>query len=354
MSASRQWWGPALGDDGRGVQSMLDEFIDAHRSNLTDDADAVAKLVGEIAALGIWTLGTAEKAGGGGADRTLTTVAFERLGRAWPALGWAAVQAHTGVDVLAHDDRFADLVAALHAGTAAVAVADVQSLHVSLQRDGGTITGKVDRIDAAAAEPHLMVLFGDGAAALIEPAALTPNPLRRTGLGGAMTRSLEVDANAQTAHLLTDVDVDAARVRLRLGAAAVAAGIAGAAADAAAAYAGNRRQFGGTLTALPTVRQSLMEQTSLAVLILGAVLGAGEDPVQAASVALHALDGAIDVAAGALQSHGGYGYLVEYDAERRLRDAVSLRAAADVRGQATATARTLVGTVPARSTVKDA
>ncbi|AWT51593.1 acyl-CoA dehydrogenase family protein [Mycolicibacterium smegmatis] len=351
MSSSRQWWGPALDDDARGLRDMLDEFVDAHELALTDDAAAVAALVGELAGLGIWTLGTAETCGGGGADRTLTTVAFERLGRAWPALGWAAVQAHTAVDVLAGDDRFADLVAALHTGDAAVAVVDAQSLHVRLQRDGAAITGTVDRVDVAAEEPHLLVLFDDGTAALIEPPMVAQNPLRRTGFGGALTRSLDVDAPA--AHVVGGVDVDAAQVRLRLGAAAVAAGIAGAAADAAVAYASDRRQFGDTLTAIPTVRKSLMEQTSRAVLILGAVLGGAEDPIQAASVALHALDGAIDVAAGALQSHGGYGYLVEYDAERRLRDAVSLRAAADIRGQAITTARTLAGVAPAGTSAKD-
>ncbi|AKS32127.1 acyl-CoA dehydrogenase family protein [Mycolicibacterium goodii] len=351
MSASPHWWGSALDDDGRGLQNMLDEFIDAHELAIADDPDAVAAFVGELAALGIWTLGTAETAGGGGADRTLTAVAFERLGRAWPALGWAAVQAHTAVDVLAGDGRFADLVEAVHAGAAAVAVADAQSLHVRVQRDGAAITGTVDRVDAAAPEPHLLVLFGDGTAALVEPAALTPHPLRRTGFGGAMTRCVDVDAPA--AHVLTGVDVDAARVRLRLGAAAIAAGIAGAAADAAVAYASDRRQFGDTLTAIPTVRKSLMEQTSRAALIMSAVVGAAEDPIQAAAVALHALDGAIDVAAAALQSHGGYGYLVEYDAERRLRDAVSLRAATDIRGQASTTARTLVGVAPAGINAKD-
>ncbi|SUA33762.1 acyl-CoA dehydrogenase [Mycolicibacterium smegmatis] len=214
MSASPQWWGPALDDDGRSLRDVLDEFIDAHEPTLTDDVTAVTALVRELAGLGIWTLGTAETAGGGGADRTLTTVAFERLGRAWPALGWAAVQAHTAIDVLAGDDRFADLVTALHVGNAAVAVADAQSLHVRLQRDGAAITGTVDRVDAAAEEPHLLVLFDGGTAALIEPAALTRDPVHRTGLGGALTRSLDIDARA--AHVVDGVDVDAARVRLSL------------------------------------------------------------------------------------------------------------------------------------------
>lgn len=349
MSASARWWGPAVDDDGRGLQTMLDEFIAAHEPVLDDESAAVATLVGELAELGVWTLGTAESAGGGGADRTLTTVAFERLGRSWPALGWAAVQAHTAVDVLAADARFSGLVADLHAGTSAVAVVDAGSPHVRLEFSGDAVSGTVDRVDAAAESPYLLVLLDAATAALIEPVALTPMALRRTGLSGALTRSLEVDANGTHVHRLSAVDVDAARVRLRLGAAAVAAGIAGAAADEAVAYSADRRQFGDTLTAIPTVRQSLMEQTARAVLILGAVLGSGDDPVQAASVAAHALDGAIDVAAGALQSHGGYGYLAEYSAERHLRDAVSLRAAVAIKGQVTEAARTLAGAASAHA-----
>jgi alkylation response protein AidB-like acyl-CoA dehydrogenase len=347
------WHGPALDSDQRDLMAMLDDFTADHDVVLTDDPDVVARVTAELVELGVWTLGTAEEHGGGGADRATTAIALERLGRSWPALGWASAQAHAAVDVLACDERFAGLVARVQSGTAAVAVVDAGSAHVRLAWTGAGLSGSVDRVDAAAEAPYLLVLADEDSALLIDPAALTPRPLRRTGLGGAFTRSVRVEASAAAVAELTGVDVAAARVRLRLGAAAVAAGIAAAAADAAAAYSAGRRQFGDALIAIPTVRQSLLTQASRSAVALAAAMAVADDPVRSLAAAREACDGAIEVAAAALQSHGGYGYLVEYAAERHLRDAVSLRAAADVQGAAVTTARTLVGLGPATSLRKD-
>jgi alkylation response protein AidB-like acyl-CoA dehydrogenase len=340
------WRGPALDADQRDLARMLDALAADRAVVLTDDARVVGGLVVELAELGVWTLGTAEAHGGGGADRATTAVALERLGRSWPALGWAAVQAHAAVDVLGGDDRFMDLIAAVHRGATAVAVVDAASAHVHLSRVGEVVTGSVDRVDVAAEAPHLLVLTGEDTALLVAPDALTPNPLRRIGLGGAFTRSLEVEAGAGAVVEVTGVDVAAVRRRLRFCTAAVAAGIAGAATDAATTYAADRHQFGGPLTALPTVRQSLLGQATRTAAALALAVAATDDDVQSAAAAREACDGAIDVAAAALQSHGGYGYLTEYPAERYLRDAVSLRAAADIQGTAVAAAGALVGLGP--------
>lgn len=349
MTSPSGWWGSALDGDQSDLQAMLDDFVAAHEPKLEDDPEVVAWLVAELASLGIWTLGTAEFSGGGGAGRGLTLVALERLGRAWPALGWAAVQAHAAVDLLTGDDRFTDLVSRVHAGTSAVAVVDAGSDHVHISHNGKMISGTVDRIDAAAENPYLLVLTGDDTATLVTPAALDTGALRRIGFDGALTRSLQIEATGGQFDELTGVDVVAARVRLRLGGAALAAGIAGAAADAAANYAAGRHQFGDTLTAIPAVRQSLLHQATGAVVTLAGVTTA-TDTVQSLAALREACDGAIEVATTALQSHGGYGYLAEYDAERRLRDAVSLRAAIDVKGAATVTARTFVSRTPSVET----
>ncbi|BCJ68003.1 acyl-CoA dehydrogenase family protein [Polymorphospora rubra] len=185
---------------------------------------------------------------------------------------------------------------------------------------------------------------------LVEREAMTTRPLDRTGLGGALTRSVRFAeaAPAATVRRLRDVDVAAARARLRRGAAAVAAGIAGAAADAAAAYAAERHQFGGPLTNLPTVRQSLLDQATRTAVALTTALGTDDGSVQTLAAMRHACDAAIEVAAAALQSHGGYGYLTEYPAERYLRDAVSLRAATDTHAAAAPAFRALVGPGPRR------
>src|SRR5688572_22021419 len=127
---------------------MLDALAADRDVVLSDDPEAVGAIVTDLAALGIWTLGTDVEHVGGGADRVTTAVALERLGRTWPALGWAATQAHTAVDVLSGDDRFSGLVAAVHAGSAPVAVVDATSRHVRLAWSLEALTGSVDRIDA--------------------------------------------------------------------------------------------------------------------------------------------------------------------------------------------------------------
>ncbi|WP_055478976.1 acyl-CoA dehydrogenase family protein [Sphaerimonospora mesophila] len=344
------WLGPALDEEQRDLAAMLDVFALDRDVVLSDDADIVSGLATELAGLGIWTIGTDERYGGGGADRVTTAVAMERLGRAWPALGWAATQAHAAVDVLGGDDRFSDLVAAVHTAAAAIAVVDTASRQVRLVGSGEALNGSVDRIDPAAEAPYLLLLRDDDTAVLVGPEAMTTRPLDRMGLDGALTRSVRFaeTVSPDTVHRLNDVDVAAARTRLRRGAAAVAAGIAGAAADAAAAYAAGRHQFGGPLTALPTVRQSLLDQATRTAVALAAALAVDEDSVQTSAAMRHACDAAIEVAAAALQSHGGYGYLTEYPAERYLRDAVSLRAATDTQAAAALTARTLVGSGPPR------
>ncbi|WP_456575852.1 acyl-CoA dehydrogenase family protein [Blastococcus sp. SYSU D00820] len=344
------WLGPVLDDDQRDVVAVLTALTTGRDVVLTDDPAQVAELRGGLAELGLWTLGTAEALGGGGAPWPVTAVVLEGLGRSWPALGLAAAHAHAAVEALAPSGADPDLVAALHEGRAAVAVVEPDGTAVHLSRDAQTVTGSVDRVDAAAEEVHLLVLTGGDSALLLRPAALTRGAvLRRTGLAGALTAPLRVLGRlGETAQELTGVPVPAVRARLRLAAAAVAVGIAGAAADASREYARARRQFGGPLTDLASVRAALLAQASRTSVVLGALLAADPGSSLGATALLReACDAAVDVAAGALQSHGGYGYLAEYPVERLLRDAVSLRAAVDAMGTAAPQGRALVGAVPA-------
>ena len=345
------WRGPDLDDDERTLCSMLDSFALGRKDGLRDEPNIVGDVVGELGSLGVWTLGTAETVGGGGASRLMAAVAFERLGRFWPALGWASVQAHAAVDVLGGDERFRALVDELHSGDAAVAVVDAGSPRVHLTWERGALVGSVDRVDAAVVAPHLLLLSGETEALFVPASCMTVTPLDRTGLDGALTRTLDVVAPKESVQAVVGHGAAAARARLLLGIAAVAAGIAGGAADDALVYAENRYQFGDTLTAIPTVRHGLVDQAAQAVAALHLACSATADPVQAAAAARTACDVAVDVAAAALQSHGGYGYLTEYPAERRLRDAVSLRAAGDTWTAGTDSGRALVGL--ARATTLD-
>ncbi len=338
------WLGPELDRDQRDMAAVLEALALDRALTLTDDAEVVARLVCELADLGIWTLGVAQDARGGGADQATTCVALHQLGRYWPALGWASAQAHAAADVLGSDSRYEELVSDLHAGKAAVAVIDAESPRVRLAGSDNGLTGVVHRVDVASLTPHLLLLAAD-TATLVRAEAITSLPVRRTGLDGALTRALEIDTGARGPEVeeIQRNDISGVRIRLWLGAAAVATGIAAAAHDAALQYTAQRHQFGGPLTALPTIRQALLAQAArTATALTSTVAGAGR-PETALAALEAACEAAVDVAASAVQCHGGYGYLAEYPAERHLRDAVSLRAAVDVTTTAVQASRALVG-----------
>lgn len=348
------WRGPTLDEDQRDLVAMLTAL--AHdRAVVLDDAspDVVSSLIRELAELGIWTLGCAEELGGGGADRATTLTAFACLGRYWPALGWAAAQAHAAVAVLGDDDRTADLVAKLHAGEAAVAVVARGGDHVRLSWRDSRLVGSISRVDAATASPHVLVLAGDEAL-LLAADDLTTESVARTGLGGSFTRSIAVDVDRSNVTVVSLPEAGAVQHTMLRQAAAVAAGIAAAAADGALEYATDRRQFGDALIGIPTVRQSLLEQAAAVSVTLSAVIGAADDAISTNAVVRRACDEAVTVAASALQSHGGYGYLVEYAAERHLRDAISLRAACDAHGASLSAALILVGRPPSDDLIQEA
>jgi len=129
----------------------------------------------------------------------------------------------------------------------------------------------------------------------------------------------------------------------RVGIAAQSVGLAQAALDEAAAYAGDREQFGGPITEFQSIRHKLAEmwtdvraarlltwdaaeRLEAAGANAGAQSGAGPrvnaSPRAAASMAKAvASETALDVANEAVQIHGGYGYTTDFPVERFYRDA---------------------------------
>jgi alkylation response protein AidB-like acyl-CoA dehydrogenase len=338
------WRGPRLDEEQQDVLSLLNDLLDGQQPLDDQRTEDIDQAKAQLVELGLWSLGVDEELGGSGAQRESMLLVLERLGRLWPALGWASVQAQAALTAIGADDRFADLASAINEGTAGVAVVDNLGEHVQLTASGEGLQGTIARVDTASGIPAVVVLGPSSTAYVLQPEDLTAEPVERTGLGGARTLALSVNA-----ELVQTIEVDAQAVRglLRLGAAAVAAGIAGAAADAALQYASSRDQFGGPLTAIPAVRQSLQAQASGASTAIGAAFSADPaDSGQTAAALAMACETAIGVAAQALQSHGGYGYLTEYPAERFVRDAVSLRAAADPMGAVMAASRDIAGNPP--------
>src|SRR5699024_8292857 len=114
----------------------------------------------------------------------------------------------------------------------------------------------------------------------------------------------------------------------RISIGALSVGIAQDALDKALAYAQERQQFGKTLSSFQAVQFQLadmameVELARIAVLKAAWLKDQGKPFTKEAAIAkLYASETAVRNAERAVQIHGGYGYMREYEVERLMRDA---------------------------------
>ena len=341
-----RWAGPPLDADQAAVVDVVDGFACGPLRQLRDRND-VAGARRALAALDLWAVAAPSVAGGAGASPGSALVVLERLARVWPVIAVASAHAQAAAMILAGEPRWLVEVQAICGGAPAVVVdGEGDGVDVTLERDdhGYRIAGAAARIDVGPGDPLLVVLASlDGASdpmAVIVPAERRGagdaavrfgDAIARTGLDGAHSRPVDFGS----AFFLTGdhvveggAGVTAARSFLRFALAAVAAGVAGAAADAAERHVHERHQFGAPLVTIPTIRSAVTDAHGSVRRALNDILSGSRDPVEAGRVLRSAAREATTVTAGAVQLHGGYGYLSEYEVERLFRDAVSLRAVA--------------------------
>jgi alkylation response protein AidB-like acyl-CoA dehydrogenase len=177
-----------------------------------------------------------------------------------------------------------------------------------------------------------------GLSAFIVPAG-TPGfivgaPEKKMGIKASDTCPITFDNCAIPQENLLGQRGDGLKIALsnleggRIGIAAQALGIARAAFDKARQYAGERVQFGKPLLEHQAIAQKLADmvtQINAARLLVhhaARLRGAGLPCLSQASQAkLFASEMAERVCSEAIQIHGGYGYLSDYDVERHYRDA---------------------------------
>jgi len=100
--------------------------------------------------------------------------------------------------------------------------------------------------------------------------------------------------------------------------------------ETSVAYAKERQQFGQPIGQFPAISNKIAEmdirlETSRLVLYKAAWLKSqGRHPLREASIAkAYVADACIQSCLDAIQIHGGYGYMTDYQIERELRDAIS-------------------------------
>ncbi|OPY66981.1 MAG: Acyl-CoA dehydrogenase [Syntrophorhabdus sp. PtaU1.Bin050] len=115
---------------------------------------------------------------------------------------------------------------------------------------------------------------------------------------------------------------------IRVEVAAQALGIAQGSFDRALAYVKQRRQFGRKLEDFQATRHKLAELVTkietARLMVYRAAWGIDQediDPKVTSMAKMYATRVALEVADEAIQMHGGYGYMLEYDVERFYRDA---------------------------------
>ncbi len=114
----------------------------------------------------------------------------------------------------------------------------------------------------------------------------------------------------------------------RIGIAAQALGIAEGALERTIAYTKERVQFGRSIAAQQNTQFQLANMATRAeaaqLLVYRAAMAKATQKVysvEAAMAKLYAAEAAMDITTKAVQLHGGYGYIREYDVERMMRDA---------------------------------
>jgi alkylation response protein AidB-like acyl-CoA dehydrogenase len=316
--------------------------------------EAAYRLLGKS---GLLSLPFAEEYGGGAQPYQVYLQALEEIATAWPSVGvGVSVHGLTATVVAANgsDDLCAEWLPRMIGGdwlgayclSEPQAGSDVSGIKTRAVRHGDAyvVTGTKQWISNGSCADYY-ILFArtsddvkHGLSAFLVPADTEGlsfgAPEKKMGLACDVTTQVIFDeARIPAAQLIGEegVGMQIALSALdagRLGIAAVATGIAQAALAHAAAYAGERRQFGRTIGEQQGLQFLLadmaadVERARATYLHAARLKDAGKPFARQASIAkLTATDAAMRVTTDAVQVLGGNGYTREYPVERLFRDA---------------------------------
>lgn len=272
----------------------------------------------EMAALGWFTVGLAERHGGLGMTAAEEALIFREFGR--NLLGPRPLATVLGMRVAA-DAGAADLCGRIADGSLNVALAN----QVSASTIGGSVSGTFQIFNGAGAD--LLLMIGEaGEAALVERARLTLVEMRRSSVDGLVLEQALVEAVPAAVRVAAGSDL---YVRLSLLAAAMLSGACEATRDLATDYAKLRVQFGRPIGSFQAIKHKCSDMALRAdaavnlVNFAAVALVAGQDDAPYLSTAAKLLTAryALMNAKETIQVHGGIGFTVECNAHHFLKRA---------------------------------
>jgi alkylation response protein AidB-like acyl-CoA dehydrogenase len=350
------------------LRDTIREFMTSEVAPVVDEHERArrfpADIVARIAEMGWLGINVPERWGGAGMDTLAYAIAVEEIGRVWGSLG-LIVAAHTSLGcgpllVAGNDeqrDRFLPPMAAGHVLgayglTEPGAGSDAGGTRTTARREAGAdgptyvINGQKRFITNAGQAGTYIITARTGAgadgtgsiSAFIVPAETPGFSVGRLeekmGLHASATGELSFDdVRVPAANLLGEEGagfraflkvLDGGRISI----AALALGLSQAAFDAAVPYARSREQFGRPIGTFQGVAFMIADMATEIEAARALVYRAawlkdnGRDySLAAAQAKLFASEVSSRVTNAAIQVHGGYGYVEDYQVERFLRDA---------------------------------
>jgi butyryl-CoA dehydrogenase len=352
-----------LTDEQAMIQAMAREFADEHVRPIAAEIDREARFphetVKRMGELGLMGIAVPERWGGAGADVVAYVVALEEIAKVCASHGvimsvnnslYGDPIARFGTDE--QRARFLRPVASGHAiGCFALtepqAGSDASNQATTARRDGGhyVITGRKLFITNGR-EASFALVFAQtdraqahrGISAFVVEKATPGFSVSKTedklGIRASDTAELVFEeVRVPAANRIGD-EGQGFRIALtaidggRIGIAAQAVGIAAGAYERAVAYARERKAFGVAIGQHQMVQWMLADMATaiaggrLLCLHAAALKDRGEPFTrQAAMAKLFCAEMAMKVTTDAIQVHGGYGFIKDYEVERHFRDA---------------------------------
>ncbi|MBD7983132.1 acyl-CoA dehydrogenase family protein [Sporosarcina sp. Sa2YVA2] len=352
-----------LTDEQQMIKKMMREFSDEVVAPGAIERDRTKQFPTEIfkklSEMGMMGLPFAEEYGGGGADTTSFAIVTEELSRGCASTG-ITYSAHISLggaplNLFGTEEQKQKYLAPICTGesfgafglTEPNAGSDAGGTQTTAVEDGDdyVINGSKVYITNASLAKHLALTAITGTengkkeiSAIIVPTDAEGFTIidnyEKMGLNASNTTELVLDNVRVPKENLLGKQGDGFRQFLvtldggRIGIGAMAVGIAQAAFDRALKYSKERKQFGKTLSEFQITQFKLADMAMKIELARTMVYKAAwlKDQgrpftKEAAMCKLYASEIAMEVADEAIQIHGGYGYMKEYEVERYMRDA---------------------------------